>query len=180
MILDPVPALVTIDLQRGILALPTVHPSQEVVGYAAELAAAFRRHDLPVALVNVTGGAPGRTDAPRMAADLPEGWTDLAPALGHTPSDHCVTKKTWGAFTATDLAAWLHAQKATQVVLAGISTSIGVESTARQAYELGFNVLLAIDAMTDRSIEAHANSVERIFPRLGECATTAEILAALG
>ncbi len=65
------------------------------------------------------------------------------------------------------------------MVLAGVATSIGVESTARQAHELGFNVTLALDAMTDRSIEAHENSIARIFPRLGETGTTAQIIALL-
>ncbi len=67
----------------------------------------------------------------------------------------------------------------TQVVLCGIATSAGVESTARQAHELGYHVTLAVDAMTDRSPEAHANSVARIFPRLGETGTAAEIIALL-
>jgi nicotinamidase-related amidase len=62
------------------------------------------------------------------------------------------------------------------LVLAGVATSVGVESTARHAYELGFNVTLALDAMTDLSLEAHDNSVARIFPRLGETGSTQEIV----
>lgn len=61
-----------------------------------------------------------------------------------------------------------------------MATSIGVESTARSAYDLGYNVVLVTDAMTDRTPEAHDNSVSRIFPRLGETATTAEVLKLLG
>jgi nicotinamidase-related amidase len=179
MILDPIPALVVIDLQKGIVALPTIHPAGEIVTRAAALAAAFRRRHLPVALVNVAGGAPGRVDQP-MTGTLPPDWTELVAELAPAPTDHRVTKKTWGAFTGTDLAAWLHDHGATQIVLAGIATSIGIESTARQAHELGFNVVLATNAMTDRSAEAHDNSTLRIFPRLGERATTGEILAALG
>jgi nicotinamidase-related amidase len=67
----------------------------------------------------------------------------------------------------------------TQVVLAGVATSIGVESTARHAYELGFNVSLVIDAMADLNPDAHANSIARIFPRLGETGTTEELVALL-
>jgi nicotinamidase-related amidase len=91
-----------------------------------------------------------------------------------------VTKRTWGAFTNTDLEAYLKGLGVTQVVLAGISTSAGVESTARNAHELGFNVTLAVDAMTDTNPEAHANSVARIFPRIGETGTTQEIIDLLG
>ena len=75
-----------------------------------------------------------------------------------------MTKQTWGAFTGTDLATHLRGLGVTQVVLAGVATSIGVESTARQAYELGFNVALVVDAMTDMNPDAHTNSVTRIFP----------------
>jgi len=64
-------------------------------------------------------------------------------------------------------------------VLTGIATSIGVESTARQAYESGWHVTLATDAMTDINADAHGNSLTRIFPKLGETGTTEEILALL-
>jgi nicotinamidase-related amidase len=132
---------------------------------------------LPVALVNVAGGAPGRTEQPRPAIAPTPGWTDLVPELNRQPTDHTVTKHTWGAFTNTGLDDYLKKLGVTQVVLAGVATSIGVESTARQAYELGFNVTLAVDAMTDMNLDAHTNSVTRIFPRLGETGTTADILA---
>ena len=174
--LDAKTALITIDLQGGILALPKAHPNEQIVGNAAALADAFRRRDLPVVLVRVTGGANGRTEQPRRMGDLPAGWADLVPELNQQPSDHEVVKRTWGAFHETGLDEHLKERGVTQVVIAGISTSIGVESTARQAYERGYNVTLAVDAMTDSVAEAHENSVTRIFPRLGETGTTQEIL----
>ncbi len=177
--LDLKTALVVIDLQKGIVGFPAAHPVTDVLAKASTLADAFRRHALPVVLVNVAGGAPGRTEQVRNHAGFPPDWTELVPELNRQPSDHTVTKKTWGAFTHTDLDAFLKAQGATQLVIAGVATSIGVESTARYAYELGFHVTLAIDAMTDRSLEAHENSVTRIFPRLGETGTAQEIVTLL-
>jgi len=174
--LDPKTALVVIDLQHGIVSLPTAHPITEVVRHAVALTDAFRSHGLPVVLVNVTGGAPGRAGQARKLGDLPAGWADLIAELKQQPQDHIVTKQTWGAFTNTDLEQHLRQLGVTQIVLAGVATSIGVESTARYAYELGFNVALAIDAMTDMNLDAHTNSVTRIFPRLGETGTTVEIL----
>src|SRR5271156_2433959 len=97
--LDPKTALIVIDLQKGIVALPAVHPTSEVVKQARLLADAFRRHGLPVVLVNVAGGAPGRAEQTRSTRDLPDGWTDLVPELNQQPTDHTVTKRTWGAFT---------------------------------------------------------------------------------
>ena len=177
--LDENTALIVIDLQMGIVGMPTVHPGAEIVKRAAALAEAFRRHRLPVVLVNVDRLAPGRTEqAPNLGA-FPADWTELVPELNRRPTDHAVTKRTWGAFTGTDLNEHLKGLGVTQIAIAGIATSAGVESTARQAHELGYNVALAVDAMTDRSAEAHANSITRIFPRLGETGTTEEIIALL-
>jgi len=175
--LDPTTALVVIDLQKGIVSLPTAHPVGEVVKRAGALADAFRRHGLPVVLVNVAGGAPGRQA--RSLGALPADWAELVPELNRQPGDHLVTKRTWGAFTNTGLEEYLKKHGVTQVVIAGVATSAGVESTARQAHELGFNVTLAIDAMTDRNPDAHINSITRIFPRIGETGTAQEIIELL-
>jgi nicotinamidase-related amidase len=166
--LDPKTALILIDLQKGIVSFPLVHPAVEVVKKASALADAFRSHGLPVVLVNVAGRAPGRTEQARGGGDFPAGWTDLVPELNQQPTDHSVTKHTPGAFTKTGLEEHLRGLGVTQVVLAGISTSNGVESTARQAYECAFHVTLAIDAMTDQTMDSHIHSLTKIFPRLGE------------
>ena len=174
--LDPVTALIVVDLQKGVVALPLVHPIGEIVARACALADAFRARGLPVALVNVVGAAPGRTEQPRQTGVRPEGWADLIPELNRQPDDIVVTKRTWGAFASTDLEVQLKARGVTQVVVAGVATATGVESTARQAYELGFNVTLAIDAMADRRAEAHDYSVKNVFPRLGETGTSQDII----
>ena len=178
-VLDPKTALIVIDLQKGILAYPLAHSADDVLAKSVMLANEFRARKLPVVLVNVAGVAPGRNEQPPRSGDFPPGWADLATELDTSPTDHKVTKKSWGAFTGTGLGDYLTGQGISQVVVCGIATSIGVESTARQAHELGFNVTLATDAMTDMSMDAHVNSVTRIFPRLGETGTTDEILACL-
>ncbi len=177
--LDLNTALVVIDLQKGIVGLPTAHPVGEVVAQASLLADAFRRHGLPVVLVTVSGAPPGRTEQASRMQDFPAGWTDLVPELNLQPQDHTVVKLTPGAFTGTDLEQHLKKLGVTQVVLTGIATSGGVEATARHARELGFNVALAIDAMTDVSPEVHANSITRIFPRLGETGTAEQVIGLL-
>lgn len=174
--LDAKTALVVIDLQRGIVALPTAHSTADVVQRAVQLTEAFRRHNLPVVLVNVAGSAPGRADQTGPKGDFPAEFIELVPELNRQPSDHLVTKRTWGAFTNTDLHAYLQAQGVTQIVLLGVATSIGVESTARCAHEFGLNVTLVVDAMTDMHLDAHNNTLTRIFPRIGETGTTQEVL----
>jgi nicotinamidase-related amidase len=181
--LDTRTALVVIDLQNGVVTAPaTPHTAAEVVARTAQLAEAFRQHDAPVVLVRVSTASdgsdatPGRTETPRRGGTPPEGWDEIVEDLAGHPEDITVTKRNWGAFHGTDLDVHLRRRGVTQVVLTGVATSIGVESTARAAHEHGYHVTLATDAMADLDAEAHRNSVERIFPRLGETGTTAEIL----
>ncbi len=176
---DTTAALIVIDLQKGIVGLPTVHPAGEIVGRAAQLARAFREGGLPVVLVNVTGRAPGRTDAGSPKFSFPPDWTELVPELGQQPTDHLVTKQRVGAFIGTSLDDYLRQRAVTQVFVTGVATSAGVEATARSAYDYGYNVVLVTDAMTDRDAEAHRHSIEKIFPRLGETETTANVLKQL-
>ena len=131
-------------------------------------------------LVNVDGRPPGRTElGPRSNTSFSDGWTDLLPQLDRQKGDIVVTKRSWGAFATTDLERQLKARGVTQVVVTGVVTSTGVEATARQAYEQGFNVTLAVDAMTDLQKEAHEYSIRSVFPRLGETGTTQEIISLL-
>ena len=184
--LDPKTALVVIDLQGGIVAAPTVpHPAADVLTRSVALADAFRAHGLPVVLVRVTlltdgsDAAAGRIDGgPRPPRPRPEGFDVLAPALLRD-GDIVVTKRNWGAFHGTDLDTQLRRRGITQIVLTGIATSIGVESTARAAHEHNYHVTVAVDAMSDLDADTHRNSIEKIFPRLGETGTTEEILTLL-
>lgn len=179
--LDPQTALIVVDLQNGVVGLPTAHPTAGIVARSAELAAAFRARGLPVVLVNATGGAPGRVEQQRAGAGgaRPANFADLVPELDQQPTDILVSKQTWGAFHNTDLDAQLASRGVTQVVVTGVATTAGVESTARAAHEHGYNVTIATDAVTDMNAEAHDNTIARIFPRIGETGTTGEIIALL-
>jgi nicotinamidase-related amidase len=174
--LDSKTALIVVDLQKGTINLPLIHPVAGVIERTRALLDAFRERDLPVVLVNVAGGAPGRTEQPPRLSTFPEGFSDLIPELDRKASDIVVTKRTWGAFASTDLETQLKAIGVTQVVVTGVATGTGVEATARQAYEQGFNVTLALDAMTDVRPEAHEYSLTSVFPRLGETGPTQDIL----
>ncbi|QDL39323.1 isochorismatase family protein [Rhodoferax sediminis] len=179
--LDANTALIIVDLQKGIIGLvPDTHSMGDVIKRSRALADAFRERGLPVVLVNVVGGAPGRTEQPpRQSGPRPQGWADLIPELNQQPGDIVVTKRTWGVFASTDLEAQLKALGVTQVVVTGVATGTGVEATARQAYEAGFNVTLALDAMADPRSQAHDYSIRNVFPRLGEMGTTQEIIELL-
>ncbi|PRY67676.1 nicotinamidase-related amidase [Glaciihabitans tibetensis] len=177
--LDPTVALIVVDLQAGTAANPTAHPIADVVARNVELLAAFRERGLPVVLANVTGTPAGQTQYGAGARAFPAEWSAMLPALDQQPSDLTVSRATWSAFAGTDLDMHLRALGVTQVVLAGIATSFGIESTARQAYDLGYSVVVAVDAITDPRLEAHTGSVERVFPALGQLDSTHAIVALL-
>jgi len=177
--------LVEIDLQKGIVSMETKpHDTRTVISNAAKLAEAFRENKMPVFLVHV---AVSRETALQPIADLampsrgelPSDWADITPELGPTPTDVVITKRQWGAFYGTDLDLRLRRRGLDTIVLAGIATTYGVESTARFAYEYGYQQIFAEDAMSDRSTEAHNSSIEFVLKRIGRVRKTADILEAL-
>ena len=186
--LDPkTTALVLIDLQYGIVAM-NVQPqsSADVVARAKELAQAFRAAQAPVVLVTV-GGLPDGKDGlapladavPPPASAKPANWSTVVEELGAQPSDLRITKRQWGAFYGTELDLQLRRRGIRTIVLAGISTNVGVESTARDAYERGYEQVFVSDVMASPSAEAHANTLKYTFPRIGRTRTLQEVLAAL-
>jgi len=183
--LDPATALVLIDLQHGITALPTAHPAEEIVARCARLADAFRAKDKLVAATRVAfardGGDVIKTRTAESLTDVkpvPD-YGKLRPELALSDRDILITKHGWSAFYGTALDLELRRRKISGVVLAGISTSIGVESTARAANERGYELTIVTDAVTDPDEGAHRNSLRVIFPQIAELATTDEVLTAL-
>jgi nicotinamidase-related amidase len=177
--------VVIIDLQKGITSMQTEpYDTQVVISNAAKLTKAFRDNKMPVFLVHVV---PSKNTSLQPVADLampsrgelPPDWADIVPELSPAPSDIVITKRQWGAFYGTDLDLRLRRGGLDTIVLAGIATTYGVESTARFAYEYGYQQIFAEDAMSDRSKEAHNNSIEFVLKRIGRVRKTVDILKAL-
>src|SRR5690348_10345758 len=183
--LDPRTALVLIDLQYGITGLVDLASLAGPVARSGELAATFRARGLPVILVRTNFSADGadaprnRTGVARPTARPPANWTDPLSEVDQHPSDVVVIKHQPGAFYGTDLDLQLRRRGVTGIVLGGIATSLGVESTGRAGYDHGYNVAFAADAMTDPDLGAHDHSVRMTFPKFGEVDTAAAITAAL-
>ncbi|MEU6890667.1 hydrolase [Streptomyces sp. NPDC046557] len=181
--LDRATALVLIDLQQGILALPTATPSSRVLENGIALAEAFRARRLPVVLVKVAWSPDGgdlpsvNVDRPGPASAPPAAFSELPERLAAL-ADVVVTKRHWGAFTGTELDLQLRRRGVRRIVLGGISTSIGVESTARTAWEHSYELVFAEDATTDMDADSHAHSFGKIFPRIGKVSATDEIITA--
>jgi nicotinamidase-related amidase len=203
--LDDKSALIVFDQQNynRALSVDYVLPLEDVIERTVRLADAFRRHgDLVVYAVvpNAYGiklmdqgtqpggrvergyvrpkNAEGVVDG--VERHLGENWHDIVPELEPKPGDLVVVKPFWDAFIGTTLDYDLRQQGVTQVFVTGAMAAIGVESTARTSNNLGYNTVTVIDAMTDFDKDAYANSVEKIFPRISERATTEEVLALLG
>ncbi|MDE1159186.1 MAG: hydrolase [Neorhizobium sp.] len=177
-------ALVLIDLQTGILAMNTApYPTSDVLEKGKALAATFRQAGAAVVLVNVDFG-PGMGNAPRNATDagfaardLPADWSALADGLA-APTDLLVTKAQWGAFYGTDLDLKLRRRGIRTIVIAGIATNFGVESTVRSGWEHGYDMVVVEDACTTVSRELHDMAVTAIFPRIARVVTSATVALA--
>jgi nicotinamidase-related amidase len=180
-------ALVLIDLQHGIVARPAApRTGPEVVQNAARLAAKFREARAAVVLVRVAFSADRKdflvldADAPiQVSGALPANWSEIVPEIGPKPGDLLITKRQWGAFYGTDLDLQLRRRGVRTIVLAGIATNFGVESTARAAYERGYQQVFVEDAMTSLTAEGHDFVIKNIFPRIGRVRSTSAVLEAL-
>src|SRR5579859_4271623 len=183
-------ALVVIDLQNGILASPLApHDRDNVTRNGLALARRFLDHKMPVALVNVDF-AEGYTDLPQGLTDhppplppggFPAGWADLQPEFDALPNTLRVTKRHWGAFFGTELDLQLRRRGISTIVLGGLTTAIGVEQTAREAWQNNYNVVLVEDASAAGGGDAqiHEHSIKKILPRISRVRSTADVLAAL-
>jgi nicotinamidase-related amidase len=177
-------ALVLIDLQNAIVGMnPVPHTAAQVVENSKKLAEAFRAHGAPVVYVRVdlNDFMTLPVDQPLNLGDkpLPAAASEIAPSASFQPGDILVTKRHWGAFAGTDLEQQLKSRGIDTVVLTGISTNAGVESTARQGTGLGFAFVLIEDACSSQNADHHRFAFENIFPRLTRVRTTDEVLAAL-
>jgi nicotinamidase-related amidase len=177
-------ALILIDLQNAIVGMnPVPHTAAQVVENSKKLADAFRVHGAPVVYVRVD-----LNDLMKFPVDqllnlgdepLHAAASEIAPSAGFQPGDILVTKRHWGAFAGTDLEQRLKSRGIDTVVLTGISTNAGVESTARQGTGLGFAFVLVEDACSSQDAEHHRFAFENIFPRLTRVRSTDEVLASL-
>ncbi len=179
--------LVVIDLQKGVVGM-TAEPYQTsvVVSNAGKLVREFRKNNMPVFLVRVKFSSdkidslkPILESDIQFTAALGDDWSEFVPALGPEPSDIVITKRQWGAFYGTDLDLQLRRRSLDTIVLCGIATNFGVESTARFAYEYGYQQIFVEDACSARSREEHDMTFKKVFSRMGRIRSTEEVIESL-
>lgn len=176
-------ALVVIDLQKGIVGMPVEpYSGAEVVSRAAAMAALFRQKDGFVVLVRVATHdgkdmlRPDADVAPPLG-ERPKDWSQIVPELQASESDYILTKRQWGAFYGTDLDLQLRRRGIKTIVLCGIATGIGVDTTAREAYQRGYRQYFVEDAMSGISTREHEYVTQTIFPRIGHVVRSRDVLA---
>ncbi|MGD0642403.1 MAG: hydrolase [Roseiarcus sp.] len=179
-------ALVLIDLQKGIMGRPVApHGAAEVIGNSARLGAALSEAGGVVAPVHVAFSPDGadrlrqEVDQPNPSAPLAADWSELVPEIAALPAAFVIVKRQWGAFHGTELDLQLRRRGVDTIVLTGVATNFGVESTAREAWQHGYSVVVAEDAVSGLGEAAHNFAIETILPRIARIRSTAEILAAL-
>ncbi len=182
--LDKQTALILIDLQKGIVSRQTATPIQDIIKNTVKLIHAFRKKGLPIIFTNVImRNVPFTKTRKEQPMQQPANPTpdlfEIIPEVAKQPEDILITKHSWNAFFETNLEEELKSRGITGIVIGGVSTSIGVEGTARAASERGYNIAFAKDAMTDTVAEAHERSVKYIFPRMGEVDVTENIIEKL-
>jgi nicotinamidase-related amidase len=185
--LDPATtALVMVDLQSGIARETAPHAAADVVGRAAAMARALRSAGGTIVWVRVDNHPDGRdrlrpiTDTAGAERSRAPDHAELMPGLDRDPADLVMTKRGWSAFHGTELDLQLRRRDVRTIVLGGISTNVGVETTARAAYDHGYQQIFVEDAMASRDAAEHAWTVGHVFPRIGRVRSTADVLAALG
>lgn len=181
-------ALVLIDLQHGTVGRAVApRPGGEVVRNAVRLAAKFRERGATIVLVRVSFAADrkdavnSQVDSPmQMSGPLPPNWSEIVPEVGPREGDLVITKHQWGAFYGTDLDLHLRRRGVRTIVLGGIATNFGVESTARDAFERAYQLVFVEDAMASLTTEGHVFVIQNIFPRIGLVRSTDAVLEGLG
>ena len=177
-------ALLLIDLQQGIVSRQLApHSAADVIQRCATLANAVREKGGTAiyvhVLINETFPLPADAPSPRSATPLPDSMSELVPEAGRQPGDPLIAKRQWGAFYGTDLEQRLRRRGITTIIMGGVATNFGVESTAREAFDRGYQLIFAEDAMSTMSPELHEFPLKWIFPRMGRVRSTEQILAAL-
>ena len=181
-------ALVLIDLQKGLLALQTApYTSAQVTENGGRIARGLAAAGGTVVLVRVhfdegMAAAPkGRTDQPLTVppSGVPADWAELDPSLSAVHPHLVITKRSWSAFFGTELDLQLRRRGVTHMIVGGVATNFGVESTARDGWQHNYDVIVAEDASTTFSEEMHRFAVEKTLPRVALVRKTEAILAAL-
>ncbi|NYD68767.1 cysteine hydrolase family protein [Agromyces atrinae] len=155
--LDDNAALIVIDVQQGFGdAVWGARNNPRAEENIERLLTAWTAAARPIVLVRHDSVSPGSPLGAGTAGNA------LQPFVAAVPHELLVTKDVNSAFYGDpDLAAWLGERGIRQIVVVGIQTNMCVETTARMGGNLGFDVIVPIDATHTFDLEGPAGIVLR-------------------
>ena len=180
-------AFISIDLQKGITSREMLpNKSKDVIKNAAKIVETARANGIFVVLVNVSP-FDGKDSLNPIVDNKPswgnmthsDDWSEIVPEMNQQKNDLKITKRQWGAFHGTELDLQLRRRGIDTIILCGISTNIGVETTSREAYQHGYNQIIAIDACSAMTEEEHVHTEKYIFSRIARIRKTEDIVKSI-
>jgi nicotinamidase-related amidase len=182
-------AIVIIDLQKGIAYRDNItpHSSETVINNNILLTNKLKNTDVLIVMVHVKNYGPETlhpiTDAPSLTPhQLPDDFSDFVMPIAYDETVNNVihiAKHNWGAFYGTDLDLQLRRRDIDTIILTGIATTVGVDTTAREAYQHGYNLICVEDAMSNMDAKYHYQTIEKTFKRIARVRSTQEVLKML-
>jgi nicotinamidase-related amidase len=180
------PALVVVDMQRFFLEedSPADLPAgRAIIPRVLDLVRAFREHDLPVIFLRHlsregdTAGSMYRWWNSLMEPGDP--LTDLHPDFTPRAEETLILKNQYSGFHETDLERRLQSLRISCVVIAGVMTHLCCESTARDAFMHGFDVVAVADGMATMDEALHLSSLRCLAQGFASVGLTADVIEGL-
>ncbi|HCV9035265.1 isochorismatase family protein [Staphylococcus aureus] len=165
-------ALVLIDLQEGILKMDYApYTAENVVQNANKLIDVFRKNNGFIVFVRVKFYDGKDALQPNSMVSLPPKEGD-----DYSRFHHLLDKRHFSAFVGTDLDLQLRRRGIDTIVLGGVATHVGVDTTARDAYQLNYNQFFVTDMMSAQNETLHQFPIDNVFPLMGQTITTNDFL----
>ncbi|WP_448951894.1 hydrolase [Labrys neptuniae] len=181
-------ALVMIDLQNWIVSRPVApHSGDDVVDRSLRIAKALRKAGGTVVLVRVLFSDGYRdvvktpVDSPLVLPEnrMPPEAVAFDARLNPAKVDVVITKRQWSAFHGTELDLQLRRRGIDTVIVSGIATNFGVESTVRDAFAYNYAAIVAEDATSSFSPEMHRFAIDHVLPRVARIRSSGMIIDAI-
>lgn len=180
------PALIVIDVQNGfvskggsydLLGLDTTN-YRAVIATIRKLIEICRRSGLPIFYTQAVRESSGIDLLTKTHKILPKSreerikkrpicvrgsWdAEIVDEIKPTQADHIVLKRRDSAFHDTEIAVWLRSLSVNTIIFCGIDTSICVETSLRDAFNIGYDVVLISDATASSNQKHYESTLENV------------------
>jgi ureidoacrylate peracid hydrolase len=180
------PALLVIDVQNGfmsnggsydLLGMKIVN-YQQIIPKLKDLITICRRHNVPVFYTQAVRETSGIDLLTRTHKILPKAreerikkrpicvrgtWdAKIVDEVKPTNKDHVVIKRRDSAFQDTETEVWLNSLQVNTLIFCGIDTSICVETSLRDGFNRGYDVILISDATASTNFRHYKTTIEHV------------------